>query len=698
MQSAGNVQETPYVGPMKLILLGFLALLGGLEGVLAQQAGVPVVSFEKSKTGDFTRRKTRLGLLEVVSGRAEIDGAHGSSGRKCLHLFGGDETAVTLRMNADNLYEVRFQAERWTARDPFVLLVEAEVDGEWQTIEDASSKVLVGGFKTLVRAKIPDGVRELRLRCSSPEDTGVLIDDLQLVPNTPMECTSLSASQPVLPCLVGNQVNPILRVDLEWSGVTQPLEVRSVTIDLLGTTDLDDLESVSLMRGPETLDSRDPDQALGALFGTVQKPRKGSIQFKGQWTVGEGPNHLWLSVTPKAGANIDGRVDAGLISLEFADGKKRTPTICHPAGSQRLGIALRNKDSDGVPVYRIPGLATSTAGTLLCVYDQRHEGWRDLPGDMDIGLSRSTDGGRTWEPMRTILDMGNDPAYSYDGVGDPAILVDRVTGTIWVIASWHHGSLGWNGSGPGFDPEKTGQLMLVRSDDDGVSWSAPINITRQVKQADWCFLLQGPGRGICMEDGTLVFPAQYQLDPEHKREPRSTVLWSKDHGKTWQLGNEAKSNTTEAAVVELETGRLMLNMRDNRGRKPPGWRAVMTSKDMGLSWKFHEPSHQALMEPVCMASLLHVGRELTGMADGQLLFSNPAVRRAPRRRMTLRRSLDMGQTWKPEHAVLLDEGSAAGYSCLTMIDAETVGIVYECSRSHLAFQRIPLNEIQTLGD
>ncbi len=680
---------------MKLIHFWSLVLIGCLSIASGQQTGVPTLSFEKLKSGDFSRRSTRLGLLQVVTGRAEIDEAHGSQGRKCLHLFGGKETTVTMRINTGDLHEVRFQAERWTARKPFVFLVEAQINGKWRTIEDASTKVKVGGFKTLVRAPVPEGMRLLRLRCSSPENTGILIDQLQLIPNTPMKCSSLKASQPVLPCLVGNRVNPILRVDLEWTGIIEPLEVRSITIDLAGTSDLDGFDTVSLMRGPKSLEWRDPENALGAMFGTAQKVRPGKITFAGQWTVGEGPDHLWISVTPKADVDIDGRVDGGLVSLTLASGEQLKPTVSHPPNSQRLGIALRNKNSDGVPAYRIPGLVTSNAGTLLCVYDQRHEGWRDLPGDIDVGLSRSTDGGRSWEPMRTILDMGNDPAFSYDGVGDPAILVDRKTGTIWVAASWHHGALGWNGSGPGFEPHETGQLMLVRSDDDGINWSAPINITRQVKDSRWCFLLQGPGRGITMQDGTLVFPAQYQLDAEHGREPRSTVLWSKDHGTTWHLGHEARSNTTEAAVVELETGRLMLNMRDNRGRKPPGWRAVSTSKNLGATWVTHKPSVELLKEPVCMASLIHVGRELTGKADGQLLFSNPAVGRAPRRRLTLQLSLDMGQTWSQKNALLLDEGGSAGYSCLTMIDAHTIGIVYECSRSHLAFQRIALDEIKS---
>ena len=59
--------------------------------------------------------------------------------------------------------------------------------------------------------------------------------------------------------------------------------------------------------------------------------------------------------------------------------------------------------------------------------------------------------------------------------------------------------------------------------------------------------------------------------------------------------------------------------------------------------------------------------------------------------MTIKASPDFGQTWPERFQVLLDEASSAGYSCLTMIDEETVGIVYEGSGAHLVFQRIPLS-------
>ena len=75
------------------------------------------------------------------------------------------------------------------------------------------------------------------------------------------------------------------------------------------------------------------------------------------------------------------------------------------------------------------------------------------------------------------------------------------------------------------DVNHTAQLVLVKSTDDGKTWSEPINITEQVKHPEWYFLLQGPGRGITMEDGTLVFPIQYI---GKDRIPNAGIMFSKD--------------------------------------------------------------------------------------------------------------------------------------------------------------------------
>jgi len=508
-----------------------------------------------------------------------------------------------------------------------------------------------------------------------------------------MELVSCAVAQPVLPVLVGNRLNPVARVELTTRGNLHPLIIEEVTVDLAGTTRISDIERVEVWcEGRDgDLSYRAPEElfAPGMLFGSSAPKGEETLDLRGRCELGPGRTLLWISVTPREDADIDGFVDAGCPRLRLVGGRELVPEPARAPGRQRLGVRLRSAGDDGSAAYRIPGLATTPRGTLIAVYDVRWKGWGDLPGHIDVGMSRSTDGGRSWEPMKVIMDMGDADRWRGDGIGDPAVLVDRNSGDVLVAAVWCHGDRGWNGSGPGLEPEETGQLMVARSRDDGRSWSKPRNLTRMLKRPEWSFLLQGPGRGITMGDGTLVFPAQFQLPPEERRLPCSTVIWSRDGGETWSIGTGIRTDTTESAVVELADGVLMLNARDNRG----GSRSVYVSDDLGESWEEHPTSRSALTEPVCMASLLHVGRELDGRPDGRLLFSNPAVPRAPRRSMTLRASADFGSTWPEERRVLLDEGRSAGYSCLTMIDAETVGILYESSRAHLAFQRVPLAEL-----
>ncbi len=188
-----------------------------------------------------------------------------------------------------------------------------------------------------------------------------------------------------------------------------------------------------------------------------------------------------------------------------------------------------------------------------------------------------------------------------------------------------------------------------------------------------------------MSDGTLVFPTQFI---DSTRTPNAGIMYSKDQGKTWKMHNMARTNTTEAQVVEIEPGVLMLNMRDNRG----GSRAVSITKDLGKSWTEHASSRKALNEPVCMASLLNVKALDNVLNKDILLFSNPNTVKG-RDHITIKASLDKGLTWLPEHQLLLDEDSGWGYSCLTMIDKETIGILYESSVAHMTFQAVKLTDI-----
>lgn len=471
-------------------------------------------------------------------------------------------------------------------------------------------------------------------------------------------------------------------------------EIKSVKLYYSGTEASQDREK-GRFAPVEYISSHTPGKTLAAnpsysIKKSEMEVDSSTLVLKGNQKLFPGINYFWVSLEMEDNASINTKLTASVSSV-YADGKMLpVKTVSEENMVRRMGVGVRHAGDDGSAAFRIPGLVTSNKGTLLGVYDVRYNSSVDLQEHIDIGLSRSTDGGKTWEKMRLPLSFGEYDGLpsAQNGVGDPSILVDRKTNTIWIVAAWTHGmgnQRAWWSSHPGMDLNHTAQLVLAKSTDDGKTWSAPVNITEQVKQPEWYFLLQGPGRGITMSDGTLVFPIQFI---DKTRIPNAGIMYSKDGGKNWKIHNHARTNTTEAQVAEVEPGVLMLNMRDNRG----GSRAVYTTADLGKTWKEHESSRTALREPVCMASLISVKAEDNVLGKDILIFSNPNSTQH-RKDMTIKISFDGGYTWSEDHQLLLDEGYNWGYSCLTMIDKETVGILYESSVAHITFQSVKLKDI-----
>lgn len=518
---------------------------------------------------------------------------------------------------------------------------------------------------------------------------------------------TLYVKQQQLPILIERTDNVLFLMRMN-GGNTQRLD--EVTLNFGKDVSLSDIKAVKLYYGgtearqvnatqrfaPVEYISRAPGQTLAAhpsysIKKDEARPNKNTVVLKGQQKLYPGVNYFWVSVEMNPNTSLTSTLSATVEGAK-ADGQTLPVKTVSAPMKRYMGIGVRHAGDDGSNAFRIPGLVTTNKGTLLGVYDVRYNNSNDLQEHVDIGLSRSTDGGKTWEKMRLPLSFGEtgDMPKAQNGVGDPSILVDTKTNTIWIVAAWTHGmgnQRAWVSSHPGMDMYHTAQLVMAKSTDDGKTWSAPINITDQVKKPEWHFLLQGPGRGITMQDGTLVFPIQYI---GKDRIPNAGIMYSKDRGETWHIHNHARTNTTESQVVEVEPGVLMLNMRDNRG----GSRAVYTTTDLGRTWKEHVSSRTALQEPVCMASLISVKAKDNVTGKDLLIFSNPNST-SRRNHITIKISTDGGKTWLPEHQLMIDEGDSWGYSCLTMVDKETVGILYESSMAHMLFQKVKLSEIMS---
>ena len=509
-----------------------------------------------------------------------------------------------------------------------------------------------------------------------------------------------------IPVLIERQDNVLFYIRLD---VKESKMLDEVVLDFSKSTNLADVQAIKLYYGGtealqdqnknrfapvEYISSHRPGATLAAnpsySIKCAEVGPSEKVVLRGNYNLFPGVNFFWISLQMKTDASLHTKIVSDLRAVKV-DGKELYCKFISPKDiTHRMAVGVRHAGNDGSASFRIPGLVTTNKGTLLGVYDVRYNSSVDLQEYVDVGLSRSTDGGKSWEKMRLPLSFGEYGGLpkAQNGVGDPSILVDTQTNTVWVVAAWTHGmgnQRAWWSSHSGMDINHTAQLVLAKSTDDGKTWSKPINITEQVKDPSWYFLLQGPGRGITMSDGTLVFPTQFI---DSTRVPNAGIMYSKDRGKTWKMHNMARTNTTEAQVAEIEPGVLMLNMRDNRG----GSRAIAITKDLGKTWTEHPSSRKALQEPVCMASLIHVDAKDNVLNKDLLLFSNPDTTKG-RNHITIKASLDKGLTWLPEHQIMLDEAEGWGYSCLTMIDKETIGILYESSVAHMTFQTVKLTDL-----
>lgn len=314
---------------------------------------------------------------------------------------------------------------------------------------------------------------------------------------------------------------------------------------------------------------------------------------------------------------------------------------------------------DGYHTYRIPAIVVATNGTLLAFCEGRRDGQSDS-GKIDLLLKRSLDAGATWQATQLIRSDSNNVC------GNPAPVVDQTTGVIFLLSTWNLGSDTERAILAGTSAD-TRRAFIQQSRDNGATWSAPREITDSVKKPHWRWYASGPCNGIQLTRGAkpdrLLIPANHS---DHgapaKHYFRSHVIYSDDHGETWQIGGIEDEKTNESTLVELANGDILHNMRSYHGQNA---RAIATSSDAGQTWS-QVTLDQNLIDPVCQASLLRFSWN-----PSQILFSNPASKK--RENLTIRLSNDEGKTWPL--AKTLHPGPSA-YSCLAA-KRETIYCLYE---------------------
>jgi len=207
-----------------------------------------------------------------------------------------------------------------------------------------------------------------------------------------------------VPVLILKKDNPVLRIKITVPGNGETEELTGMVFSTNGTSAVKDIQQARLYyAGNDSAAGRTGSLEQAKLFGTAGKVSQ-EILITGSQSLAPGDHYFWLSYELTNKADMMHVVDANCITVSF--GKR---TIRAEPGKdkirQRIGIAVRQHMQDSIHTHRIPGITTTKTGTLLAVYDARRESARDLQGNIDIGLSRSVDGGNTWEKMRVAMDM-----------------------------------------------------------------------------------------------------------------------------------------------------------------------------------------------------------------------------------------------------------------------------------------------------
>lgn len=341
-------------------------------------------------------------------------------------------------------------------------------------------------------------------------------------------------------------------------------------------------------------------------------------------------------------------------------------------------IKLFTARQDGYHNYRVPGIVRSPGGVILATAEARRGGGGDWDRN-DILLRRSLDHGVTWGPRQVVVDHAT---YGPGPVSNFVMISDTQEGVVHALFCHNYA-----------------RVFALRSTDDGATFSAPVEITPMLlpfrDHYPWRVIATGPGHGIQLASGRLLVPVWMsdgsggEFGPGHLGHRPSCVatIYSDDQGATWSCGeifvhtDDRISNPSETLAVALSDGRVLCNIRSEARENR---RLIAISPDGASKWT--TPAFdQALLEPVCMASLLRL-EQRTPEGAAIFLFANPdnleneltpagGNLHHDRKRLTVKLSTDECQTWSVSRVL---EAGPSGYSDLAEAADGTLLCIYEC--------------------
>ena len=359
----------------------------------------------------------------------------------------------------------------------------------------------------------------------------------------------------------------------------------------------------------------------------------------------------------------------------------------HQSFAQDKAVPVFVSGNEGHKSYRIPAIIKLPDGSLLAFAEGRVNNAGDF-GDINIVLKKSTDKGKSWSALQTVVD------YDKMQAGNPAPVVDLYDpafpgGRIFLFYNTGNNHEGEVRKGNGLR-----EVWYKTSTDGGLTWSEPVNITVQTHRPkqpqlnpsynfseDWRSYANTPGHAMQFGSGKYkgrIFVAanHSEGDPLPKAEDyKAHGFFTDDHGSGFRLSQTVSTpGGNESMATEMSGDKLMMNSRNQQGDIRA--RIVSISSNGGESWDttYFDTN---LPDPVNQGSILTVGKK---KGKNIIAFCNAADTRR-RDNLTLRISYNDGLQYSK--SIVVDKSNNdkqrdfTAYSDLVKLSRKKIGVLYE---------------------
>ncbi|MHB9054948.1 MAG: exo-alpha-sialidase [Paludibacteraceae bacterium] len=461
----------------------------------------------------------------------------------------------------------------------------------------------------------------------------------------------------------GNDNEVILKIRISASG-SKTAKLTSLTINMDGTTDVNDVETIKiyLQQKNEDFDSRNPLKTAKLLGSALPSKENIKVRFSPQALSDSAFIFLTYKIkeTAKEGNKVDASVVTAATNNGFYEFQAGNPDGAREILLRRTLVFAPN--DFGSRNYRIPAITTAADGSLVILTDKRKYNGTDLPEDIDIVARRSTDGGVTWSKPVTVAQG---TGYG-KGFGD-ALLMKAKSGKLVTLFV----------GGPGLwgsTPQKPQRTYVSSSFDNGVTWSAPRDITSQIysiESADsvrskWISLFFGSGHGLTTKSGRLM--GVIAVRELGMKGLQNYAVYSDDEGENWKVSERAILNGDEAKVIELNNGDILMSSRQPEA---VGNRLWAKSSDSGITWG-ERNTWSEIWGARCDADIVRLTSSNDGFDRNRILHTLPNY--TSRKNVTMWLSYDEGTTWPVKKTIC---PHTSGYSSITILPDGTIGVYLE---------------------